>query len=46
MNPNDNQGRCDRPQLPEGAGFVFWAVVGMGLWAAIFDVFAVVRGWV
>ncbi len=36
----------EQHQIPEGAGYVFWAVVGMGIWAVLFDVLAVVRGWV
>ena len=45
MNHTDNQGRGDRPQMPEGAGFIYWAIVGLGLWCAIFDVISVWKGW-
>ena len=32
MDHNENQGRGDRPQLPEGSGIVYGAIVGTCCW--------------
>lgn len=33
--PNENQGRGDRPQLPEGSGFVVGLVLGVAFYSLL-----------
>lgn len=39
---NENQGRGDRPQLPEGSGAIIWGFIAVGLVSLAFAVAQVV----
>lgn len=41
--PNDNQGRGESPQLPEGSGWVWGSIVGLCCWCAMTIVANAVR---
>lgn len=43
MNYDDNQGRGERPQLPEGSGWVWCSIVGGAIWCALMIVADAVR---
>lgn len=35
MNYNDNQGRGDESQLPDGSGIVLGVIIGLSAWAVV-----------